>query len=232
MAGSPPHNDWENPLSRGPVAPYNRPVPPLAYILTALGSYLLGSIPTGFLVGRAKGIDIRVVGSGNIGATNAFRILGRRAGIFVLLVDALKGAAAVLLLPRLTAGQTTVPLEIIAALCVVLGHNFTCWLRFRGGKGISTSAGVLGALVPLGFLITLAAFLTTLAVSRYVSLASVVGAVVLPFAVAFTPPGDLRLVILTGLMALLAIGRHRTNLQRLWAGTERRLGSGKPEAGG
>ena len=218
-------------MSHGPFAPYNRRVPPLAYLFTALGAYLLGSLPTGFLVGRAKGIDIRAVGSGNIGATNAFRILGRGPGAFVLAVDALKGVAAVLLLPRLVADSSTVPLEITAALGVVLGHNYTCWLRFRGGKGISTSAGVLAALVPLGFLITLAAFLTTLAVSRYVSLASVVGAVVLPFAVAFTPPGDRRLVILTGLMAVLAIGRHRSNLQRLLSGTERRLGSGKPEVG-
>ena len=149
----------------------------------------------------------------------------------MLSVDAIKGALAVLLLPRLTAENPTIPLEMTAALCVVLGHNFTCWLRFRGGKGVATSAGVLAALVPVGFLITLGTFLITLAISRYMSLASIAGAAVLPFAVAFTPPGDWRLVLLASLLSVLAIGRHRSNLRRLLAGTERRMGGPKSEAG-
>ncbi len=204
-------------------------MPFLAHSLVAVAAYLLGSIPTGFLVGRAKGIDIRKVGSGNIGATNAFRILGRGPGTFVLLADAAKGALAVLLLPRLLAGNDGVPFQITAALCAVLGHNFTCWLRFKGGKGIATSAGVLAALVPWAFLVTLGVFVAALALGRIVSLASILAAVALPLAVAFTPPRDRRLVILTTLLSVLAIARHHGNIRRLIAGTERRLGEKKTE---
>jgi acyl phosphate:glycerol-3-phosphate acyltransferase len=202
-------------------------VPSLAHFLTALCAYLCGSIPTGYLVARARGVDIRAHGSGNIGATNVFRILGKGPGIFVLLVDALKGALPVLFLPGWIGnadGSAAIPFEMIAALGAVLGHNFTCWLRFKGGKGIATSAGVLAAMVPVPFLITLGVFLAVLGISRFVSLASVLAAAVLPFAVAFTPPGDRRLVLLTGVMAVLAIVRHKANIVRLLNGTERRLG--------
>ena len=202
-------------------------MPFLHHLFVALGAYLLGSIPTGYLVARAKGIDIRTVGSGNIGATNAFRILGRGPGTFVLLADAAKGAIAVLLLPSLLAGSSDVPFRIIAALGAVLGHNFTCWLRFKGGKGIATSAGVLAALVPWGFLVTLAVFVVVLALGRIVSLASIAAAVALPVAVAFTPPRDRRLVVLTAVLSVLAIARHHANIRRLAAGTERRIGEKK-----
>src|SRR5882762_5618235 len=133
----------------------------MSYILTALAAYLLGSIPTGFLVARAQGIDIRTVGSGNIGATNAMRVLGKPAGIFVLLLDALKGFAACtwfvsLILKFFTVGpeplnsqqvisasigftpEQACILQIVAGICAVLGHNYTCWLKFKGGKGIAT----------------------------------------------------------------------------------------------
>jgi len=127
-----------------------------AYIVTVVAAYLLGSIPTGFLVAKAKGIDIRTVGSGNIGATNVFRALGIPAGVAVLLVDALKGWVAVVLVSRavyhwILPGsdvQEREWLAICAGLSAILGHNYTCWLHFKGGKGIATSAGVLLALVP------------------------------------------------------------------------------------
>lgn len=218
-------------LESPPASPYNPAVPILAHVLTALCAYLCGSIPTGFLVARAKGVDIRSHGSGNIGATNVFRILGKGPGIFVLLVDALKGALPVLFLPRWighASGPDAIPFEMIAALGAVLGHNFTCWLRFKGGKGIATSAGVLAAMVPIPFLITLGGFLVAIALTRYVSLASIVGAAILPFAVAFTPPGDRRLIILTAILSTLAIVRHKANIARLLNGTERRLGQPKP----
>src|SRR5437879_655967 len=117
-------------------------------------AYLLGSIPTGFLVTKAKGIDIRSVGSGNIGATNVFRALGKPAGIFVLVMDGLKGYAACEWLPDLVLSSFTNRPEnkelfkIIGGVFAILGHNYTCWLHFKGGKGIATSAGVLAALVP------------------------------------------------------------------------------------
>ena len=203
----------------------------MAYLFTALAAYLCGSIPTGFLVARARGVDIRAHGSGNIGATNVFRILGKGPGVFVLLVDALKGALPVLFLPLWigqVSGVEAVPFKMIAAIGAVLGHNFTCWLRFKGGKGVATSAGVLAAMVPQPFLATLGGFLLALALARYVSLASIVGAVVLPFAVAWIPPGDRRLVFLTAALSALVILRHKANIGRLLNGTERRIGQPKP----
>ena len=198
------------------------------YLLVVVGAYLLGSLPTGFLVAKAKGIDIRAHGSGNIGATNVFRILGKTAGILVLLTDALKGAVAVLVLPQLAVGLSSgtdpIYLRLSAALCAVLGHNYTCWLRFKGGKGIATSAGVLAALVPVAFLVTLAVFFGVLAASRYVSLASIIAALALPVAtwLSHTPKPYFWLTVV---LATLAIWKHRPNLKRLFAGTESRLGS-------
>jgi glycerol-3-phosphate acyltransferase PlsY len=202
-----------------------------AYILIALAAYLLGSIPTGYLVARAKGVDIRTVGSGNIGATNVFRILGKPAGIFVLLVDALKGWVAVriaafwlvdTLLPPDSLGGSREISAIIAALFAVLGHNYTCWLRFKGGKGIATSAGVLTALVPWALLIILATWIVVFVLTRYVSLGSLAAAAVLPFATWFTTQSIL-LTVVTSAMSALAIYKHKGNIQRLLNGTESRI---------
>ncbi|HYG33969.1 MAG TPA: glycerol-3-phosphate 1-O-acyltransferase PlsY [Clostridia bacterium] len=202
------------------------------YILTALTAYLLGSIPTGFLVGKARGIDIRTIGSGNIGATNAFRILGKTAGAFVLLADVLKGLLAVAVVARFIADWLQLPangterewLRIIAAFMAVVGHNYTCWLRFKGGKGIATSAGVLLALVPWSLLIILTVWIIVFAASRYVSLASISASFTLPFAAWLT--GESTTVIsITAAMAALAIYKHKANIQRLMNGTENRIGS-------
>lgn len=203
---------------------------PISCALVSLAAYLCGSIPTGFLVARARGVDIRSVGSGNIGATNVFRILGKRLGIFVLLADAAKGALPVLVLPRLLAPHDAdpTPFALLAGVAAVLGHNFTCWLRFKGGKGIATSAGVLAAWAPLPFLATLGTFGVVLAASRYVSLASILAAATLPFAMAFLPPRDRRLVLISSILAVLAIARHHANIRRLLNGTERRIGSSAP----
>jgi glycerol-3-phosphate acyltransferase PlsY len=192
-------------------------------------AYLAGSIPTGYLVARARGIDIRSVGSGNIGATNVFRILGKGPGAFVLLADAWKGALAVLLLPRWLAGPADderMHAALIAGVCAVLGHNFTCWLRFKGGKGIATSAGVLAAWAPWPFVATLGVFGVVLAGTRYVSLASILAAAALPFAQAFLPPRNRSLVVISTVLSVLAIARHHANIRRLLAGTERRMGQG------
>jgi acyl phosphate:glycerol-3-phosphate acyltransferase len=225
-------------------------VPVLAYIVVAVAAYLLGSIPTGFLVAKAKGIDIRSVGSGNIGATNAMRVLGKPAGIFVLLMDALKGSMAVLLgaficvyfYPHakveldLRADPTgdpwhTYPIErfqILAGIFAVLGHNYTCWLKFKGGKGIATTAGVYLALAPAALGIALAVFILTILVTRYVSVGSIAAAVALPATVWIMSPDNLELGIVTTALGALAIYKHKSNIQRLMAGTESRLGK-KPE---
>lgn len=222
-----------------------------ALITLVLLSYLLGSIPTGFLVAKAMGVDIRSVGSGNIGATNVFRILGKGAGIFVLTADAMKGALAVKLIATLVyrawedpviLGRSTVfhlesfpdldhraLLAVIAGICAILGHNYTCWLKFKGGKGIATTAGVFAALAPAAFGIALAAWLVAFAASRYVSLASIVAAVALPLAVWLTDNGGLLIGVSTALGAL-AIYKHKANIERLLAGTENRIGAKKPES--
>jgi glycerol-3-phosphate acyltransferase PlsY len=208
----------------------------LAYGATALGAYLLGSIPTGFLVARARGVDIRSAGSGNIGATNVMRVVGRPAGIAVLVVDGLKGFAACAWFCDLVAGWCNVPdteinaLRIVAGVAAVLGHNFTCWLHFRGGKGIATSAGAYFALAPLGAGVALGVWVLILALGRYVSLASIAAAVALPTAVWLTK--GLALGIVTTVLGLMAIWKHRGNIERLLKGTERRLGQhpSTPEA--
>jgi len=214
-------------------------VPIAAYILVALFAYLLGSIPTGYLVAKARGIDIRSVGSGNIGATNAMRVLGKPLGIFVLLMDALKGLAAVALvvnyyhelfdsLPRVfgTSGLSDNDLRwnlgVIAGLCVVLGHNYPCWLKFKGGKGIATTAGVYFALAPLSVCIALGIWIVLFVATRYVSIASIAAAVALPTAVWLTQ-NNLLLGIVTTLLGAMAILKHKTNIQRLLAGTENRI---------
>jgi glycerol-3-phosphate acyltransferase PlsY len=209
-------------------------VPILAYILTALVAYLLGSIPTGFLVGKARGIDIRTVGSGNIGATNVLRILGRPAGISVLVTDALKGWLAVEVAARLVGGWVypdAGPVEvewfrISAGISAILGHNYTCWLHFKGGKGIATSAGVLTALVPIPLLIILSVWIILFVLTRYVSLASIAASFTLPFATLIMG-GSLRMILVTAGMAILAIYKHKTNIKRLVEGTENRFGGNK-----
>jgi glycerol-3-phosphate acyltransferase PlsY len=201
----------------------------LVFIVIAVAAYLLGSIPAGYLVARAKGIDIRAVGSGNIGATNVFRTLGKPLGILVLVVDGLKGFAACSWLadfvvrPFAVAPDKIECLKIVAGICAVLGHNYTCWLKFKGGKGIATSAGVFFALAPLAAGIALVTWIVAAVLTRYVSIASIVAAVALPTAVWLTKD-SLLLGIVTTALGLLAIFKHRGNIQRLLNGTEQRFG--------
>lgn len=197
-------------------------------ILVCVVGYLLGAVPTGYLVGRAKGIDLRAVGSGNIGATNAMRVLGKPAGIAVLIVDALKGYLActmatnlVLDLLRISRDQSE-PYRVLAGVAAVFGHSFTCWLRFRGGKGVATGAGVYGALAPAPTAIAIVTWAIIFAVSRYVSVASITAAVALGVMVWLCPASTL-LRVSTVVVMLLVILRHRSNIARLLAGTEHRF---------
>jgi glycerol-3-phosphate acyltransferase PlsY len=225
-------------------------VPVTAYIITALGAYLLGSIPFGFLMAKIKGIDIRSVGSGNIGATNAMRVLGKPAGIFVLVMDALKGYLACGILPPLIyntlaqhySGLYTLfqnepaafqaRFTLLAGICAVLGHNYTCWLKFKGGKGIATTAGVYLALAPWAVLVALVVFILVLLLTRYVSVGSISAAIALPAAVWVMTPHNLLLGIVTTALGALAIYKHKSNIQRLMAGTENRLGKKSSDKGG
>lgn len=202
----------------------------LSYSVTALLAYLLGSIPTGFLAGLVFGIDIRKEGSGNIGATNVLRILGKGAGSVVLGVDALKGYAACAWVAPLVQNVFGAPpmrhmeyLLVVAGLCAVLGHNYTCWLGFKGGKGISTTGGVFGALVPSAVLFTLVAWVLVLMVTRYVSLASIAAAFILPVMVWWRSGSPIYLGTIS-IISVIALYKHRTNMQRLFNGTEHRFG--------
>jgi glycerol-3-phosphate acyltransferase PlsY len=216
----------------------------LCFILVAVVAYLLGSIPFGFLAAKARGIDIRTAGSGNIGATNALRVLGKPLGIIVLLLDVFKGWFACFSGVLIGAGffaanhsglssydaSTAInppPLDrfaLLAGICAVLGHNYTCWLKFKGGKGIATTAGVYLALAPWPLLIALVVFLLAVALTRYVSVGSIAGAIALPVAVWVLTPDNLLLGAVTTALGALAIYKHKGNLQRLRAGTENRLG--------
>lgn len=209
----------------------------LGYIVISIAAYLLGSIPTGFLVARARGVDIRAVGSGNIGAANTFRSVGKIAGLLVLFVDALKGFVAVeacgwLLKWRgITGDHVELHCGIVAGIFAVLGHNYTCWLGFKGGKGVATSAGVYLALAPAALGIAVAAFVLTVAITRWTSLGSLLSSVVLTVAVWFREP-DLALRMVTIVFCVLTIWKHRTNIQRLIAGTENRIEFKKKPPGG
>ncbi len=216
-------------------------MPITAYILTALAAYLLGSIPFGFLAAKAKGVDIRSVGSGNIGATNAMRVLGKPAGICVLLMDAFKGYAACQFLPapifnwliphfsgffryfQDTPVEFQIRFYLVAGISAVLGHNYTCWLKFKGGKGIATTAGVFLVLSPWAVLVALVVFLFVVLATRYVSVGSISAAVALPATVWILPPRHLLLGIVTTALGAMAIYKHKGNIQRLAAGTENRL---------
>lgn len=205
----------------------------LTYLAAVAAGYFVGSIPTGFLVAKAKGIDIRQVGSGNIGATNVFRILGKGAGVFVLLMDALKGVVPVIWLAplclHLDRSANLEWMRIGAGIAAILGHNYTCWLRFKGGKGIATSAGAFLALTPKPLGIAFLSWVIFFMITRYVSVASIVAAIALP-AATWMLPYSLPLKVVTTIIGALAIYKHRANIQRLLAGTENRVGANKKEA--
>jgi acyl phosphate:glycerol-3-phosphate acyltransferase len=202
-------------------------------IIALLTSYLIGSLPTAYLFGRIlKGIDIRKVGSGNVGATNAMRVLGRGPGITVLLLDILKGFVVVVFLgdyfvtkPVLWQAQN---LRIIMGLCCICGHNWTIFLQFKGGKGIAASFGVLlGLALKINGLniiiaILIITWVTVFFIWRMVSLASIISAVTLPISCLFFKQSSF-LTAVTLVLCVFVIIRHKTNLTRIFQGKEPRL---------
>lgn len=219
-------------------------MPPIALWIIGNGlllliAYLLGSIPTGYLLGKwLKGIDIRTQGSGSTGATNVLRTLGKGPGATVLLIDVLKGAAAIALtqfayqagspllnwaIPSIHPPEWFPWMVVGSGMAVLLGHSKSVWLNFAGGKSVATGLGVLLTIYwPVG-LITLGVFAVMLAVSRIVSLSSIVGAIAPPLAMLYFKQ-PLAYVLFVSVGGLYVIVRHRANIQRLLAGTEPRLG--------
>lgn len=207
--------------------------------LIPLFGFLLGSIPFGLILGKLKGIDIREHGSGNIGATNVFRTLGKRIGITCLFLDFIKGFIPVLVATRLTPdslnGQT---IEVVTALAAILGHNYSPWIGFKGGKGIATSGGALMALMPVGVLLLIIIFIVVTKLTKYVSVGSIATAISLPLVFLFGsslhgkfPNGDWNkpLFVFCLVAGALAVWKHRANIARLRAGTEHRVGQKKKE---
>ncbi|EEQ48855.1 glycerol-3-phosphate 1-O-acyltransferase PlsY [Selenomonas flueggei] len=192
----------------------------MMYLAAAIAAYLIGSIPSGLILGKLIWHkDLRDYGSHNIGATNAWRTLGKTAGIAVFIADSLKGQAGVML-GLLLVGT---PLAaVVGGLCTILGHSFSLFLRFHGGKGVATSLGVLTMLMGQVTFIIFVIWLTIVYVSRYVSLGSVVAAFLTPFLAAlYGYPTEY--VLFTAVAAILVILRHRENIERLMHGTENKI---------
>ncbi|HYX52865.1 MAG TPA: glycerol-3-phosphate 1-O-acyltransferase PlsY [Candidatus Limnocylindrales bacterium] len=211
------------------------------YIIVAAAGYLLGSIPFGFLLVKfIKGEDVRRIGSGNIGATNVARSGAKGLGIATLALDTLKGALAVLFAGWLAnhnglcSGDAIctpmLRLESIAALAAVLGHMFPVWLKFRGGKGVATALGVFLVLFLKAVLVSLAIFIVCVAVTRYVSLGSILGSFAFPVAAWAFGVRDWRSLLPATAISLLVVVKHHQNIQRLLAGNENKLGGSRPAA--
>ena len=196
---------------------------PLALSLLVLAAYLLGAIPNGLLLARLKGVDLQKVGSGNIGATNVFRCVGKGWGVLAFVLDAVKGFVPAFFFPRLL--ESAPPwLGLACGVAAVAGHNWPVWLKFKGGKGVSTSAGMLLGIAPAAVGIGFAVFALAVALTRWVSLGSILAAVAVPTAYLWMNGADNRL--LAGALVLmggLVIVKHRANVGRLLKGTEPRI---------
>lgn len=203
----------------------------MSVALSLVAAYLLGSIPTSLWVGKAAyGVDLRTKGSGNLGATNVYRVFGWKAAIPVFLFDVFKGWAPVAVLPALLVGAAS-PVYLGAA--AIVGHVFSIWAGFRGGKGVATSAGVFLGLAPIPLVVGLVAWISGVALTRIVSVGSILAAIVLPVAVWFLPdsmastPFGREVGIFTTAVALFVLWAHRANIRRLIAGEEPRIGTSR-----
>lgn len=204
----------------------------LRLLIMILLSYLLGSIPTSIIAGKLlQGIDIREHGSGNAGATNVFRVMGWKIGLAVLLIDMAKGLIPTILFYKIAADSfpwDVVNLQIIAGISAVFGHIWTLFAGFKGGKGVGTGAGMCIGLLPVEVLVALFIFIVVVALTRYVSLGSIIAAVSLPVTLLmrhylFDKPIQFQLLVFSLFIPLLIIYTHRSNIQRLLAGEENKL---------
>jgi glycerol-3-phosphate acyltransferase PlsY len=214
------------------------PIPPFASALAVVTiAYLSGAIPTGLWLGRLlRGVDVRTLGSGNLGATNVYRSLGPGIGIATLLLDVAKGALPVALLPGSAIGHGfpggTEWCRLSAGFAAIAGHVWTVFAGFRGGKGVATTAGVLLALSPAAFAAFAVVFVLAVAISRWISLGSMLGSIAFAVTLGLVAPGGVRspTFVFGVLVAVLVIAKHHENIRRLLSGTERRF-SFRREAG-
>lgn len=197
----------------------------IKYILLSLLAYFSGSIPSGVWIGKTfKGIDIRTVGSKNSGATNAYRNLGAVYGIMTLVIDALKGYLPLLIASKMEVSEKYI---VVIGLIAILGHSFSCFLNFKGGKGVATSLGVFLFLAPKAIGIATLGFLIVVFFTRYVSLSSITAAIILPIMTMILPAKDgvdkFTLSILSVFIGVFVIYKHKTNITRLLNGTESKI---------
>ncbi|MFT5240512.1 MAG: glycerol-3-phosphate acyltransferase PlsY [Kiritimatiellia bacterium] len=200
--------------------------PLYSFLATCIIAYLIGALPFGLLVAKSRGVDIRAVGSGNIGATNVFRCIGKAWGLCVYVLDMLKGLLGTTLLPNLYSAQTDPDLLLcIAGGCAAIaGHNWPIYLRFKGGKGIATTSGFLLGLAPAAVGVGLGAWIIIFLTARYVSLASILAAVaVAAFSWMHYGAEERMLPTVLSALCMLAVLRHRQNILRLLSGTENRF---------
>jgi glycerol-3-phosphate acyltransferase PlsY len=190
-------------------------------ILLLITAFILGSVPFGIIVAKIRGLDLKKVGSGNIGATNVLRSLGKWPAVLTLLGDILKGTVAVIIGKLLGVGAVY---EGLIGLSAILGHNFSIFLRFRGGKGVATSLGVLFVYTPEAALLTVIIWIAVVALTRYSSLAAIVSFGLLPVNVTLFDPRDQKRLFFTILITLLIFIRHKDNIRRLVKGTESKIG--------
>ncbi len=198
----------------------------LTTLFGAVLSYLLGAVPIAYLFVKAiKGIDIREYGSGNVGATNALRVLGKMPGFLVLFLDILKGFLAVTLLGHIFLKFSGMSPEIIRpvfGLAVVSGHVFNVFLKFKGGRGVSTSLGVLLGVAPESALIGIVIFLITVTLTKYVSLGSILAGIIIPFHMLITKCAY-TYIVLSSLLCIIIVIKHKANIKRLITGRERKI---------
>jgi glycerol-3-phosphate acyltransferase PlsY len=195
-------------------------------IFFILAAYFLGSVPFGLIAGfKVKGLDIREHGSKNIGATNVFRVVGKKWGVTVLLLDVLKGYAACVL-PAFFGQSLALPFQLVLGISAILGHSFPVWFKFKGGKGVATSLGVFLAIVWMPTLITFGLWILCFAITRIISISSIFAAMIFPFMILWRYGGTPGLPILLPISIALAVFifyTHRANIQRLRQGTEKKL---------
>jgi glycerol-3-phosphate acyltransferase PlsY len=189
-------------------------------ITAVLLAYLVGSVPFAYVLARRRGIDLRRVGSGNVGASNVLRTSGVSSAVVAMCLDGAKGTLAVLVAQRLTMGEAT---PVAAGIASIIGHIYPVWLRFRGGKGVATAAGVFGVLAPMALAVAGGVFVVAVWITRYISAGSLAAAVSLAI-IAATSDAGRAVAIGAAVSAAIIIHRHRANLARLRAGTERRVG--------